>query len=42
MVNGGMTQDGEREASVTSLYGFKIKTDLSLALEAAECSCHSL
>lgn len=31
---GGMTQEGEREASVTNLYGFKIKTDLSLAPEA--------
>lgn len=42
MANGGMTQDGERGASVTSLYGFKIKTDLSLTIEAAGCSCHSL
>lgn len=37
-----MTQEGKREASVTSLYRFKVKTNLSLALEAAECSCHSL
>lgn len=42
MVNGGMTQDGEREASVMSVYGFQIKTDLSLALEAKGCSCYSL
>lgn len=37
-----LTQDGEREASMMSVYGFQIKTDLSLALEAKGRSCYSL